>query len=88
MLFKRFNFCLKEQKQKVESSSSEDEKENFDYNKWIEERKKLRSGLNKLDLNPEYLKKKKKLSEVERRVLNKMIHVDKEVQTDPIVIFI
>jgi hypothetical protein len=39
--------------------------------------------LNKLDLDFEYLKRKKNLSEVERRVLNKLTFFDKETQTDP-----
>jgi len=48
-------------------------------------RRRLRKGLNKLDLDYEYLKRKKDLTEMERRVLNKFILVEKEVQTDPIV---
>lgn len=46
----------------------------------------LRSSLNKLDLDYEYLKRKKDLSEIEKRVLNRLIYIEKEVQTDPIVI--
>lgn len=48
----------------------------------MEKRKNLRDGLDKLDLNSEYLKNKKNLNEIEQRVLRSMIFVDKQIQTD------
>ncbi|CAF0895723.1 unnamed protein product [Brachionus calyciflorus] len=81
-------YCNKPNENRIKkenvSYSSEDENEEIDYETMMMNRKNLRNGLNQLDLNPEYLKKKKNLTEVERRVLNKMIQVDKEIQTDPI----
>ena len=47
---------------------------------------KLREEINGLRLNAEYLKRKKDLTELEKRVLKKMTHVDVEMQTDEIVI--
>ena len=47
---------------------------------------KLREEINSLRLNAEYLKRKKDLTELEKRVLKKMTHVDVEIQTDAIVI--
>ena len=39
---------------------------------WLQERKQLRNGLNNLDLNREYLQRKKKLNECELRVLKQL----------------
>jgi hypothetical protein len=52
---------------------------------WIKGRRKLRNDLNQIDLDPLYLKRKKDLNEVEKRVLYKMLYLDKEIQTDTIV---
>jgi hypothetical protein len=51
----------------------------------LNNRKTMRNNLNKLDFDIEYLKRKKDLTEVEKRVLNKILYIEKEVQTDPIV---
>ena len=52
---------------------------------WLKERRKLRDGLNAMDLNMDYLKRKKDLNEMEKRVLYAGLYFDKEIQTDMIV---
>ncbi len=49
---------------------------------WLKLRKKLRQDLNNMDLSIEYLKRKKDLTELEKRLLKRMMFLDKEVQTD------
>lgn len=48
----------------------------------MQKRKNLRNGLDKLDLNSEYLNNKKNLTEIEKRVLRSMLFADKQMQTD------
>ena len=50
----------------------------------LNERKQLRNGLNQLDLNVNYLERKKSLTEIEKKILHQMKFVDKEMQTDPV----
>lgn len=68
-----------------DSIKSETGHRNINYREWIKNRKELRQGLNKLDLDAEYLKRKKDLTEIEKRVLYKIMFVDKEIQTDVVV---
>ncbi|RNA45019.1 EF-hand domain-containing C3orf25 [Brachionus plicatilis] len=83
-------FCTRPKepvKEQTSTCSSEDENnENLNYANWMKKRKNLRDGLNKLDLNSNYLKNKKNLTEVEKRVLHSMIYEDKQIQTDPLVL--
>lgn len=51
----------------------------------MKNRRILRRSLNKLDLDHEYLKRKKDLTESEKRVLGNFLYVEKEMQTDPVV---
>jgi hypothetical protein len=51
----------------------------------MKNRKKLRDNLTKLELNEDYLKRKRNLTELEKKLLYKMLFVDKEIQTDPMV---
>lgn len=60
----------------------------LNYDKHLKNRKQIRDDLNRLDLDIEYLKRKKNLTDVERRLLNKLKYQDMETQTDPIVFFI
>lgn len=55
------------------------------YEERMKKRRMLRRSLNKLDLDHEYLKRKKDLTETEKRVLSKFLYIEKEVQTDPVV---
>ncbi len=66
-------------------SESESDEEPINYKNWLAKRRVLRDGLNKMDLDLEYLKRKQNLTETEKRVLFKMMYFDKEIQTDPIV---
>ena len=45
----------------------------------------LRKGLNGFDLNVDYLKRKKNLSEIEKRIMRRMMFTEIGIQTDPIV---
>lgn len=56
-----------------------------DYKSWMKQRRRLRNHLNKLDLDVNYLRRKKNLTELERKVLNRLLYIDKEIQTEPIV---
>jgi len=69
------------------SSSDEESSENntLSYKDRLKARKSLRDDLNKLDLDDKYLKRKADLTTMEKRVLYKITHVDKIIQTDPIV---
>lgn len=53
------------------------------YEEWLINRKKLINDLKNMSLNVEYLKRKKDLTETEKRVLKKLMSTDKETQTDP-----
>ncbi len=69
----------------AESNSSFDENNlKTDYD-WIKQRRKLRKDLNALDLDMNYLRRKKDLNDMEKRVFYKMVYYDKEIQTDTIV---
>ena len=67
----------------TDSEEETDTEQLINHKEWLKDRRKLRSGLNKLDLDFEYLKRKKNLTEVEQRVLKKITFIDKEIQTDP-----
>lgn len=73
-----------------ESEDDDDDDDSYDesklsYEERIRNRKMLRQNLNKLDLDHEYLKRKKDLTEMEKRVLAKFLRIDKQIQTDPVV---
>lgn len=72
-----------------DESHANDEKENENriasYEKWLEGRKKMRRDLENMSLNVDYLKRKKDLSEIEKRVLRRMMFSDKDTQTDEVV---
>ena len=57
-----------------------------EHKNWLENRKKIRNDLNNMGLNLEYLKRKKDLTELEKRVLRRMMFIDQQTQTDEIVI--
>ena len=68
------------------SSTDEESSENrLSYKHRLKARRSLRENLNKLDLDEKYLKRKADLTTMEKRVLYKITHVDKMIQTDPIV---
>jgi hypothetical protein len=76
----------KELKGDSSSSSDEDSSENrLSYADRLKARKSLRENLNQLDLDDKYLKRKADLTTMEKRVLYKITHIDKMIQTDPIV---
>ena len=52
---------------------------------WLERQKSIRKNLDNIGLNLEYLKRKKDLTELEKRVLRRMMFLDKDTQTDGIV---
>ena len=66
-------------------SDSDEEVKELSYEEKLEQRKTLRKGLNSFDLNVDYLKRKKNLSEIEQRILRKMMFTEIGIQTDPIV---
>lgn len=68
-----------------DETDDEDNELKLTYKEMLNNRKTMRNNLNKLDFDIEYLKRKKDLTEVEKRVLNKILYIEKEVQTDPIV---
>jgi hypothetical protein len=59
-----------------------------EYENWLENRKKVRHDLSNMGLNLEYLKRKKDLTELEKRVLRRMMFIDQQTQTDEMVPFI
>jgi len=71
-------------KSAYEQKESDREAAIKEYQQWLEMQHKLREEINGLRLNAEYLKRKKDLTELEKRVLKKMTHVDVEMQTDEI----
>jgi hypothetical protein len=85
-------FCTKPKKRF--SNEDNDDKENFtentenaeEHNTWLQKRKTLRHDLNNMSLNLEYLKRKKDLTELEKRVLRRMMFSDQDTQTDEIVL--
>ena len=68
------------------SEAEEDDESGKSYQERMRNRRNLRQNLNKLDLDPQYLKRKKDLTEIEKRILDRFLYVEKEVQTDPIVL--
>jgi hypothetical protein len=66
------------------TSSLEEDSFKTDYD-WLKDRRKLRKDLNALDLDMNYLRRKKDLNGMEKRVYYKMVFFDKEIQTDTIV---
>jgi hypothetical protein len=66
-------------------SSDESETEEKPTRDWVRDRRKLRDDLNALDLSINYLRRKKDLNDMEKRVFYKMTFFDKDIQTDPIV---
>ena len=76
---------VEEPKSAYDQKESDREAAIKEYQQWLEMQHKLREEINGLRLNAEYLKRKKDLTELEKRVLKKMTHVDVEIQTDPIV---
>lgn len=84
--FKR-EFENEDEEEDEEEDDDESTKTNNigDYKSWMKQRRRLRNHLNKLDLDVNYLRRKKNLTELERKVLNRLLYIDKEIQTDPIV---
>lgn len=68
-----------------DESGNDDDEPKLSYEERMKDRRMLRKNLNKLDLDYEYLKRKKDLSEIERRVLNRLMYCEKAIQTDPVV---
>jgi hypothetical protein len=49
---------------------------------WILKRRKLRQDLENMDLTVAYLKRKKNRTEIEERLLKRMMFINKDIQTD------
>jgi hypothetical protein len=67
------------------SETDTEEKKELSYEEWLSSRKTLRKSLNGFDLNVDYLKRKKNLSDIEKRILRRMMFTEIGIQTDPIV---
>ena len=99
ILFYNSNVIIQPNLQKNENTSEDTTIETYmdsspknekfeEYENWLENRKKVRHDLSNMGLNLEYLKRKKDLTELEKRVLRRMMFIDQQTQTDEMVPFI